>query len=141
MKRIFVLSTAALLALVTTQAMAHEGHAAGHGMSSHMNMGGAAKTITGEVVDMGCYLGSGERGEKHISCATKCINQGMPMGLLTGTGRLYLLTLNHDNADPYNNLKAMAGKMVAVKGSILTRNGMTAIDVSEFKPTAMAAAK
>src|SRR5207342_3664544 len=88
------------------------------------------KTITGEVVDMGCYLGHGARGEKHISCATKCLAQGMPMGLLTRNGTLYLITLDHDNADPYNSLKNMACKNATVTGKLLTRSGMKAIAAS-----------
>lgn len=90
-------------------------------------------TITGEVVDTGCYLAHGARGEKHFSCATKCIGNGMPMGLLTADGRLYLLTLDHDNPDPYNKLKDMAGKNVAVTGSVIERSGMKGIDVTDAK--------
>ena len=86
--------------------------------------------MTGELVDMGCYLGHAAHGEKHISCATKCIANGMPMGLLTSNNQLYLITLNHDNADPYNQLKNMAGKNVTVTGEVATRNGIKAIDVT-----------
>src|SRR5437867_357566 len=102
-KSISVFLATALLAIVTTRAMAHESHGAGHGMGAHMGAAGARRTITGEVVDTGCYIAHSARGEKHVSCATKCINQGMPMGLLTSDGTLYLVTLNHDNADPYNH--------------------------------------
>src|SRR5262245_26528061 len=62
------------------------------------------KTVTGEVVDMGCYLGHGAHGKDHISCATKCLAKGMPIGVLTTNGTLYLVTLDHDNGDPYNSL-------------------------------------
>jgi hypothetical protein len=79
---------------------------------------------------MGCYLGHAATGEKHISCATKCLLQGMPMGLLTTNGTLYLVTLDHDNADPYNNLKNMAGKQATVTGELLSRSGMKAIEAS-----------
>jgi hypothetical protein len=89
-----------------------------------------AKNVTGEVVDMGCYLGHEAHGAKHIACATKCISNGMPMGLLTADGSLYLLTLDHDNADPYNKLKSMAGKTVTVTGPVNTRAGMKGIDVT-----------
>jgi hypothetical protein len=140
MKRITVLFSVTILALAASPGFAHEGHAS-HGMAAHMNMGSASKTITGEVVDTGCYLGSGERGAKHVSCATKCIDQGMPMGLLTSSGKLYLLTLNHDNADPYNDIKKMAGKMVSVTGPVLSRSGMTAIDVTAFTPASTSGAK
>ena len=88
------------------------------------------KAITGEVVDMGCWLGHAARGEKHISCATKCLNQGMPMGLLTSNGTLYLVTLDHDNADPYNQLKTLAGKNVTVTGELLARSGMKGVEAS-----------
>jgi len=98
----------------------------------HMAMKGSTKTVTGEVVDMGCYLGHAARGANHVSCATKCINQGMPMGLLTNNGTLYLLTLDHDDADPYNKIKTMAGKSVSVTGEVMTRSGMKAIDVHSF---------
>ena len=91
---------------------------------------GTVKTLTGELVDTGCYLGHAAKGEKHISCATKCLANGMPMGLLTADGTLYLITLNHENHDPYNKLKGMAGKNVKVTGTVMTRSGMKGIDVT-----------
>ncbi len=115
----------AVLALLSFSlpAMAHEGH---HMPGEKV----VTKTVTGEVVDMGCWLGHAARGEKHVSCATMCLNQGMPMGLLTSNGTLYLVTLDHDNADPYNRLKTMAGKNVTVTGELLTRSGTKAIEAS-----------
>ncbi len=120
-----MLATIAVLGFAVP-AVAHEGH---H-MPGEMTV---KKTVTGEVVDMGCWLGHEARGAKHVSCATKCLNQGMPMGLLTRNGTLYLVTLDHDNADPYNNLKGMAGKDVSVTGSILTRSGIKAIEASNVQ--------
>ena len=101
---------------------------------SHVASQAAVKTVRGEVVDMGCYLGHGAHGADHVSCATKCLAQGMPMGLLTENGTLYLVTLDHDNADPYVGMKGMAGKQVAVTGAVLTRNGMKAIEATSVKP-------
>jgi hypothetical protein len=98
-------------------------------------------TLTGELVDTGCYLAHGARGEKHIDCATKCISGGMPMGLLTADGKLYLITLDHDNPDPYNKLKDMAGKNVSVTGVVSTRSGMQGIDVTDAKLAAATPAK
>ena len=98
-------------------------------------------TLTGELVDTGCYLAHGARGEKHIGCATKCISGGMPMGILTSAGKLYLVTLDHDNPDPYNKLKDMAGEMVEVTGTVDERNGVKAIDVTEAKLAAAEPAK
>ena len=102
-------------------------------MAGHANMKGKSATVTGEVVDTGCYLGHESHGESHVECAAKCISNGMPMGLLTKEGKLYLLTLNHDNPDPYNQLKDMAGKNVSVTGLVMERNGMKGIDVSSVQ--------
>jgi hypothetical protein len=132
MRRITGFLTVTALVLGVTRGMAHEATHA-HDMG-HMTMAGVQKTVTGEVVDLGCYLGHGARGEKHISCATKCINEGMPMGLLTSNGTVYLLTLNHDDSSPYNDLKTRAGKMVSVTGTVMARGGMKAIDVTAAKP-------
>jgi hypothetical protein len=126
MKRFTALTFSLALMITALPVIAHEGH----------QMPGekvVTKTITGEVVDMGCYLGHAARGEKHISCATKCLSQGMPMGVLTSNDTLYLVTLDHDNADPYNSLKDMAGKDVTVTGALLARSGMKAIEASTVK--------
>ena len=134
MKHFTTLACCLALTITALPVRAHEGSHATHGKA-------APQTIAGEVVDTGCYLAHSARGEKHIGCATKCINQGMPMGLLTGEGKLYLLTLNHDNPDPYNKLKGMAGKNVAVTGMVIERSGMKGIDVTEVKPFATKAGK
>jgi hypothetical protein len=108
--------------------------ALGHEMSKHK-----AAVLTGEIVDTGCYLGHAARSAQHAECATKCVNGGMPMGLLTAQGAMYLITMNHDNSDAYNKLKTMVGKTVVVTGAILSRGGMKGIDVTSFKPAVRAA--
>src|SRR4029077_17576547 len=90
--------------------------------------------VTGELVDAGCYLAHGGRGEAHAECATKCINKGMPMGVLTKQGRLFLLTFGHESTEAYDKLKGMAGKTVTVTGDALDRAGMKGIEVEEVGP-------
>lgn len=124
MKRI--LATLAVASLLGTPLLA-DAHEMSHGK---------ATTITGEVVDTGCYLGHSARGAAHLSCALKCVEGGMPMALLTRQGALYLITMNHDNPDPYKKLRDLAGKNVTVTGSLMTRNGMKGIDVTSVKPAA-----
>ena len=130
MKRLASIALVLLLGASARSTMAHDQHSM-PGMKSGARS--AARSLTGEVVDMGCWLGHAARGEKHVSCATKCLNQGMPMGLLTSNGMLYLVTLDHDDADPYNQMKTMAGKNVTVTGEILTRSGMRAIEASKVR--------
>ncbi|MGH9632138.1 MAG: hypothetical protein ACRD7E_27855 [Bryobacteraceae bacterium] len=49
------------------------------------------ETVVGEIVEFSCYLQVGKHGEKHRSCAQKCITNGQPIGLLTKDGTLYML--------------------------------------------------
>src|SRR6185503_2469093 len=39
---------------------------------------GKPATITGEIVDVSCYLQLGKRGEAHVACGSKCIANGQP---------------------------------------------------------------
>jgi hypothetical protein len=98
-------------------------------------------SLTGEVIDTGCYLAHEARGAKHVGCATKCIAGGMPMGLLTADGTLYLVTLNHDDADPYHKLMKMAGQTVTVTGVVSERSGMKGVDVTAVRAAAVPASK
>ena len=115
---------AALLAM-NGAAVAHEGeHEAG---KAH------TMTAVGEIVDTGCYLGHGASGAKHAQCAQLCISKGMPMGLLTSTGDLYLLTPPHDTMAAYKKAKDWAGKKVEITGPMSERNGMKSIEVAAAK--------
>jgi hypothetical protein len=96
-------------------------------------------TLKGELVDMGCYVSHEGRGEKHKGCATKCVAGGMPMGLLTADNKLYLLTVDHENADPYNMAKDMMAAMVEITGMVSERNGARIIDVTGLKEVPAAA--
>jgi hypothetical protein len=95
----------------------------------------ASSTVVGEVVDTGCYLAHGARGAANADCGTKCVSQGMPMGVLTSQGALYLVTMSHDNPAPYNSLKALVGKDVSVTGTVHQRAGLKAIEISSSTPT------
>ena len=123
-----------ILASLVVFAVGASAHEMNSMSSMHKGMAmGKPTTLSGEVVDTGCYLAHEAKGEKHVECASKCINNGMPMGILTSKGSLYLVTLNHDNADPYNKLKTMAGQKVTVVGTVSERSGMKGIDVTEIK--------
>jgi hypothetical protein len=98
----------------------------------------APATIKGELVDLGCYLGHEARGEKHKSCAMKCVANGMPMGILTADNKLYLLTVSHDSSDPFNKAKELVASTVELTGVISERAGMKSIAVSDVKPVTTA---
>src|SRR6185436_296285 len=50
-----------------------------------------AKEVTGEVVDMMCYVDHNAVGEKHgQSCGAKCVKNGGPAGIVSD-GKAYLV--------------------------------------------------
>lgn len=137
MKRTILLLAAVMVASFSLQAIAGDEHdhdaKAASAEKNEMKAEAKVSNVTGEIVDTGCYMEHGAMGEKHASCATKCIAGGMPMGLLTENGTLYLITMNHDNPDAYNKLKEMAAKKVVLTGMTAERSGMKSIDAVSFK--------
>ena len=92
---------------------------------------GPTQTLTGEVVDLMCYLDHGAKGEKHKGCAKKCIEGGGPVGLLTADGQLYLVIGEHQ---PLNKeLGPKAAETVTLKGKVVERNGMKMIENAELQ--------
>jgi hypothetical protein len=96
----------------------------------------APTTVTGEILDMKCYMASGAHGDGHKQCALKCINQGEPMGILAEDGQVYLLVADGHDAAPYNEAKKYAGEQVTLTGSLEKTNGVQALIVMEVKPKA-----
>ena len=90
-------------------------------------------TVTGEIIDMDCYMSMGAHGADHKSCASKCIANGTPMGLLTKDGKVYVLTAPHDNLDPYNKLKKQAASTVTITGEVYNKGGVQSLQVDDVK--------
>ncbi len=87
--------------------------------------GGDNQKITGEVVDLMCYLDHGAKGDKHQGCAETCIKSGGPVGLLSGE-QLYLVVGDHK---PMNKeLAPKAAQTVTLEGKVVERNGMKMIE-------------
>ena len=91
---------------------------------------GDAKTITGEVVDMMCYVDHNAVGEKHgQSCGAKCIKSGGPVGIVSD-GKAYLVVGEHK---PINDqLAEYCGKTVTLKGKMAERGGIAMIENAEI---------
>ncbi|SRR5258708_7389450 len=88
-------------------------------------------TVQGEVVDLACYMGHEAKGAKHKDCGDMCLKGGMPMGLLTDKGAVYLLLEDHTNKEAYQSLKAKAAENVRVMGDLHKRGGIQAITVEK----------
>src|SRR5438132_11484585 len=90
----------------------------------------ASKEVTGEVVDMMCYVDHNAVGEKHgQSCGAKCIKSGGPVGILSD-GKAYLVVGEHK---PINDqLAEYCGKNITVKGKLAERGGIAMIENAEI---------
>ena len=118
-------------------AWAHEEHEHGAGMAPQEASGEAAaqeQTLTGEVVDVFCYLSHGEEGlgAKHAGCAKKCIKGGLPVAIKVGD-QLYLASMA-DHTAANERLGDLAAKQVTVRGKVMERDGQHLIAISEIEP-------
>ena len=85
--------------------------------------------ITGEIVDLGCFLAHGARGADHVPCAKRCIKGGQPMALLAEDGTVHVLYANHINGSAFELAKELVGKVVELKGVPSDRAGQKGIEV------------
>ena len=91
------------------------------------------KTVTGEILDMKCYMTSGAHGPEHKDCAATCVKGGSPMGILADDGKVYLLIESKDGAAAFEEAKKYAGETVTVTGTLSEKNGVQALIVTEVK--------
>ena len=118
MKRILVV---ALLGIMSVVAIA---------MADEAKKEEAAKptSLTGEVVDLSCYMGHGAAGMDHAKCAQGCITKGQPVGFLTTDGILYvILGQNHETAN--KQVVDFAGKKSTITGTVKENKGLKAIEL------------
>ena len=90
----------------------------------------ASKEVTGEIVDMMCYVDHNAVGEKHgQSCGAKCIKSGGPAGIVSD-GKAYLVVGEHK---PMNDqLADYCGKTITLKGKMAERGGIAMIENAEI---------
>ena len=119
-KFLFLLSAAAALAMGLPLVAADSSPAKADG----------PVTVTGEVLDMACYLDHGAHGEKHADCARTCISSGLPVGLKSADGTVYLLIGAHQPAN--EKLAQYAAKTITVKGKLVSRDGINLLENIEI---------
>jgi len=100
---------------------------------------GKVATVTGEVIDLSCYLQLGKHGEKHKACGQKCLAAGQPIGLLAKDGSIYMLM--EEEHDPRRDGQVAGfrkaaiehfGQIMQVSGTEATVKGYHAVYVQGF---------
>lgn len=95
--------------------------------------GGRAIELRGEVVEMGCYLRDGARGEGHRTCALSCLKSGAQLGIVEDdTGTLYPLAGSTPASDPSAAAREHVAAHVAVRGLLFERAASRVLVVQEL---------
>ena len=106
-----------------TLALAHEGHAEG-----------GTQTLTGEVVDVACYLAHGDKGlgKGHTDCGKQCVLGGLPVAIKVGDTLYFAVSKDHQAMN--KDLGPLVGHQVQVTGDVAERNEEHLIAISQVKP-------
>ena len=119
------------LALVVAAAMAMPRLARADDDHDHAKKSAAKDTVTGEVVDLACYMGHDAKGKDHQQCAKTCIQKGLPVGLLTEKGDIYLaIGENHKKAN--DMLADKASQTITVVGEVSEKGGTKMVAIHEI---------
>jgi hypothetical protein len=101
-------------------------------------------TITGEVIDLACYYDDGASGPEHAACARMCIESGLPVGLKTKNGQVYVLigdqvpmnrqlpqtTAKHESLN--KQLAQYAAKIVSIRGTLVSKEGVNVVENAQL---------
>ena len=122
-----VVKIAIAVTVIGALAVAPMALAQGH---EHEKDAAASKEVTGEIVDMMCYVDHNAVGEKHgQSCGSKCIESGGPVGIVSD-GKAYLVVGEHK---PMNGeLAQYCGKNITIKGKLAERGGIAMLENAEI---------
>ena len=83
-------------------------------------------TVTGTVVDTGCYVAHDSSGSDHVKCATQCARKGIPLAIVDSSGKLYaIVAVDHQN--PNVKLMPFIEKKVEVTGTLFEKGGASGI--------------
>jgi hypothetical protein len=98
----------------------------------HPVMGAQEIVVTGEVLDMTCYIASNLSGPDHAECARVCIRSGEPAGIKAQDGKVYLLT-GEPGHSVNEELADYAAQIVTIKGKQTVRDGFAQLQVEEIR--------
>lgn len=92
------------------------------------------ETISGEVIDVSCYLGNGEegRGPDHKDCAIMCAKAGSALAILTEGGVIYF-PVSPMGKNNNGKLLDYAGDNVEVTGNVVSQSGINGIRIESIK--------
>jgi len=133
MRRTAMVIVGGMLVAGAAGAGAHSEHEHEAGAAAQASGSPAQQTLTGEVVDVFCYLSHGKDGlgTGHAGCAKKCIQSGLPVAIKAGD-QLYLATMaDHESAN--KALADYAGGQVTVHGHLMEQDGQHLVAITHVE--------
>lgn len=98
--------------------------------------------LRGEVVENGCFIIGGRRGEAHRHCAQTCALAGESLGILDDETKLLFVVVQDLTAGPQPNpLLPWIAQRVEVRGITIERGGVKGVVVRQVRPLNPAPAK
>lgn len=94
---------------------------------------GEKVTLTGELVDMWCFMEAGDRGPAKKACATTCAKAGNPIALLDAKGTLYLTAGLESHQPARDLLIEKMNEQVTLTGTLVKKNGVQMLYVDTTK--------
>ena len=108
-----------------SKAKAHAGH----------DSEGKQSLVKGKLIGLTCFLKHGGTGKSHKSCAKQCAEKGLPIGLKSDDGKVYIVGgKGHDSlVETYKPLLKYMEENVTVKGAIFEKEGQRMIVIDKIK--------
>ena len=98
---------------------------------SHEHEGGKTVQITGQVVDIACFVGHNSSGAKHAKCAETCARAGNPLAVFDG--KQIFLSVSMDHTNPNTKLMPFIEKKVKVTGTVMEKSGFKGIAIEKVE--------
>ena len=133
MRRHGIVLAVAMVSLFSASVWAHEGHEADEAEEAVAENTSTPQTLTGEVVDVVCYLSHGAKGlgKDHAGCGKKCVSSGLPVAIKSGE-QLYLASMK-DHTAANQTLADFVGEQVTVHGLVRERDGQHLIEIADVQ--------
>ena len=100
---------------------------------SHEHQGGKTAQITGQVVDIACFVGHNSSGPSHAKCAEACARAGNPLAIYDEATKTLYLPVSMDHKNPNAKLMGFIEKKVKVSGTVMEKAGLKGIAIEKVE--------
>ena len=94
---------------------------------------GPRTTVSGEVVDMWCYLEGGDRGPSNKACATACAKAGNAIAIVDAKGNVYVAAGLKDHQPARDLLIDRMSDQMTVSGTLVKKGGVQMLYIETVK--------